>query len=128
VGASVKEAYLTLLDLSVVLQMLSYLYLFLALFRVAFVASGTGLPACPGLFPQPARRGVFRVGVLRASAVSGLLMTVLGLAMAFVPTRQISSIWVFEAKMLITTALFVALARALFVYYSRRKTHAASLG
>src|SRR5262249_50557362 len=32
-GASVKEAYVTLLDLTVVLQMLSYLYLFAALLR-----------------------------------------------------------------------------------------------
>jgi glutamate:GABA antiporter len=111
VGASVKEAYLTLLDLSVVLQMISYSYLFLALVRAAFV-------------PQ-ARGGVFRSSVLRMAAVSGLLSTLFGLAMAFVPTRQISSIWVFEAKMLITTALFVALARALFVYYSRQKTQAA---
>jgi glutamate:GABA antiporter len=117
VGASVKEAYVTLLDLSVVLQMLSYLYLFLALFRAAFVASGTGSSACPS--------GVFPLSLLRLAAVSGLLTTLFGLAMAFVPTRQISSIWIFEAKMLITTALFVVLARALFVYYSRRKTHAA---
>ena len=36
VGASVKEAYLTLLDLAVALQMISYLFMFAALVRRAF--------------------------------------------------------------------------------------------
>jgi amino acid transporter len=106
-GASVKEAYVTLLDLTVVLQMLSYLYLFAALLRFAF-RTGTGA-------------GVFSAVVLRSAAISGLLTTTLGLAAAFVPSRQIGSIWIFEAKMGITTALSVFLARALFVYYSRQK-------
>src|ERR1019366_4175422 len=36
IGATVKEAYVTLLDLSVVLQMISYLYLYATLAKVAF--------------------------------------------------------------------------------------------
>ena len=40
-GATVKEAYLTLLDLSVVLQNLAYLYIFGSLLRVAFGRSDT---------------------------------------------------------------------------------------
>ena len=39
IGASVQEAYLTLLDLAVALQMISYIYLFLSLLKRAFSKS-----------------------------------------------------------------------------------------
>jgi len=39
--------------------------------------------------------------------------------MAFVPSRQIGSIWSFELKMFLTLGLILALASGLFVYYSR---------
>ncbi|MGD1097428.1 MAG: APC family permease, partial [Bryobacteraceae bacterium] len=106
IGASVKEAYLTLLDLAVALQMISYLYLFASLIR--------------GVFSK--RRPVyFRTGVLRVTSVAGLAMTVLGLTMAFVPSRQIASVFSFELKMLLTLGFFLLLASALFFYYSHLK-------
>lgn len=107
IGASVKEAYLTLLDLSVALQMISYLYLFLAFARAAFTQDA-----------QPRR---FSRIVLRAASAMGLLATAVALGMAFVPSRQIKSVWSFESKMILTLILFLGMARVLFVYYSRRK-------
>jgi len=107
IGASVKEAYLTLLDLSVVLQMISFLYLFATLARVAFSKS--------------AGRGRFSRNWLRFAAIGGLAATVVGGAVAFVPSRQIDSIWRFELKMVLTCALFLGLAGGLFWYYSRRR-------
>jgi hypothetical protein len=41
--------------------------------------------------------------------------------MAFVPSRQISSIWSFELKMLVTLGTLLALGGLLFYYYSRRR-------
>jgi amino acid transporter len=107
IGASVKEAYLTLLDLSVALQMISYLYLFLALMRTAFSAD--------------TKRICFSVPLLRAAAISGVAMTGFGLVMSFVPSRQISSVWSFELKMFFTLAFFLGIAGLLFSYYSRVK-------
>jgi glutamate:GABA antiporter len=107
IGASVKEAYVTLLDLSVVLQMISYLYLYATLLRVAFSKS--------------AGDGFFSRGWLRFAAIGGLAATLVGGAVAFVPSRQIDSIWRFELKMVLTCALFLGLAGGLFWYYSRRR-------
>jgi glutamate:GABA antiporter len=107
IGASVQEAYLTLLDLAVALQMISYMYLFLSLMRRAFSKS-----SAPRYFRRP---------VLQLASVGGLTMAVLGFTMAFVPSRQISSIWSFELKMFLTLGLFLGLAAGLFVFYSRLK-------
>jgi len=107
IGATVKEAYLTLLDLSVVLQMISYLYLYASLARVAF-----GKSAADGFYGK-AR--------LRFAAVAGLAATLVGMIVAFVPSRQIDSIARFEIKMFSTLGVFLALARGLFYYYSRAR-------
>jgi len=104
--ASVKEAYLTLLDLALVLQNLAYLYIFGALARISF---GQG-------------RALF-LGKLwtRLAAVSGFTATAIGTVVAFVPTRQISSVLAFETKLVSTCALFLIVAALLFRYYSRRQ-------
>src|SRR5579864_6730741 len=105
IGATVKEAYVTLLDLSVVLQMLSFLYLYATLLAVA-IRGGSGYFSRPRIW---------------MAALSGLTATTLGGIVAFVPSHQISSIWVFELKMFAGCALFLGLATFLFRYYSRRK-------
>ena len=105
IGASVQEAYLTLLDLAVALQMISYIYLFLSLLKRAFSKS---------IEPR-----YFRRPILQLAAVSGLAMAILGFSMAFVPSRQIASIGSFELKMFLTLGFILALASGLFVYYSR---------
>jgi amino acid transporter len=112
VGASVKEAYVTLIDLSVALQMISYTYLFSTLVRTGFSAT--------------ASQGTFSRLTLRVSSLTGLAATLGGLIMAFVPSHQISSIWSFEAKMIGAILLLLGVAGALFVYYSRRESELAS--
>jgi amino acid transporter len=104
-GASVQDAYLTLLDLAVALQMLSYLYLFASLAKRAF---------------SNLKPGRFGRTTLQLVSVVGVAMTSLGFCMAFVPSRQISSIWFFELKMIATLAVLLGLGSALYVYYSRR--------
>jgi amino acid transporter len=112
IGASVQEAYLTLVDLAVALQMISYIYLFLSLLKRAFSRSST-----PRYFRRP---------VLQLASVAGLLMATLGFSMAFVPSRQISSIGWFELKMFLTLGFILALASGLFVYYSRLRPEEAA--
>jgi len=113
IGASVKEAYLTMLDLSVALQMISYLYLFATLIH--------------GAFSKSTAPRYFRRITLQIASLSGIAMTALGLTMTFVPSRQITSIWSFELKMFVTLALFLGLATTLFFYYSRHR-HVAETG
>lgn len=104
---SIKEAYVTLLDLAVAVQMIAYSYIYASLARVAFGKS--------------AGQGYYRKGVIRFAAVSGLFTTALGLVVAFVPSHQVESVWRFEVKMFLSCAVFLGLAVGLFSYYSRTK-------
>jgi glutamate:GABA antiporter len=112
IGASVKEAYVTLLDLSAAIQMMSYLYLFSSLARFAFSRNFT--------------RVYFGRGFLRVTAVGGFAMALVAFLTAFIPSRQVSSIWSFEAKMILTLFVLLAVAAGLFFYYSRQKPAAAA--
>jgi hypothetical protein len=51
----------------------------------------------------------------------GLIATIVAMAVAFVPSHQIDSIWLFEIKMVIGTLFFLGLAAFFFFVYSRRK-------
>ena len=106
-NTSVKEAYVTLLDLAVVLQMISYLYIYASLARVAF--------------GKIAGEGILSKLKIRFASISGLLASVVGITAAFIPSRQVESVWLFELKMFVSCVLFLGLAAGLFVYYSRRK-------
>ena len=112
IGASVREAYVTLLDLSVVLQMLSFLYLYATLLAVALRGAGGS--------------AYFSRRKIGAAAVSGLAATAIGGITAFVPSHQITSIWVFEFKMIVGCTLFLGLAAFLFRYYSKHRGHGMS--
>ncbi|HEY6549444.1 MAG TPA: APC family permease [Vicinamibacteria bacterium] len=101
-GASVREAYVTLLDLAVVLQLVPYLYLHAALLRYSAKDA-----------PAPLR---YAKSTLRLAGLAGLFSTALGMIVAFVPSRQIESVMLFELKMLLGCAVFVGLA----VFFFRR--------
>jgi amino acid transporter len=111
VGASVKEAYLTLLDLAVALQMISYTYLFSSLLKRSF--------------SKTTPIAYFRRPLLKWVSVVGVLTALLGFAMAFVPSQQIESIFSFEVKMMVTLCLFLGLAAGLFYFYSKRRPEGA---
>lgn len=109
-GASVEEAYLTPLDLAVALQMISYAYLFAVLLKRAFSRKKRA-------FSRKSGHGYFRKTPLRLASASGMAITLLGLSMAFVPSRQISSILSFESKMIPTLGVLLAIAWGLFAHY-----------
>jgi hypothetical protein len=90
--------------------MISYIYLYASLAKIAFSKSA-------------ARSSAWT----RFATVGGLLTTVIGLVVAFVPSRQVGSVWKFELKMFLTCAVFLGLAVALFSYYSRRQAHAPAI-
>jgi amino acid transporter len=105
-SSTVREAYVTLIDLAVVLQMISYTYVYASLARVAFSHEAIS-------FRRKLR--------IRFASVSGLLTTLLGLIVAFIPSHQVDSVWRFEIKMILSCAAFLGIAAALFIYYSRRR-------
>lgn len=108
-GAAVKEAFVTMLDLSVVLNLVPYVYIFAAVLLLASKKK-TGLP--PG--------GRFSSYTLRTIASVGLFTTLLAIAVVFVPSNQIGSVPLFELKMISGSLFFLGLGAFLFHNGSRR--------
>ena len=98
-GVSVGEAYLTMLDLAVVLQLAPTAYMFLALLKHTW-SKGAVLNA--------------NKAYLTVNAVAGLCVTLIGLVVAFIPTRQVNSVWIFEVKLI--AACLIVFGAALFFY------------
>lgn len=87
---SVGEAYLTLLDLAVILQLLPSCYLFGSLLKHTL----------DGRHPLHASKFY-----LVLNGLGGLLATLIGLGVAFVPSRQVNSIWLYETKLIVGCVL-----------------------
>jgi amino acid transporter len=78
VGSSVAEAYQVLLKAAVVIQLIPFMYLFLALVKTSGVTM-----------------------LSRLAGMVGLVTTVVSLFAAFLPTADVASVALFETKMLI---------------------------
>jgi glutamate:GABA antiporter len=107
-GSGVQETFQRLLSLAVVLQLLPFLYIFAALLRLAFDSS--------------ARKGHYGRGTLIAAGVCGFVTTAAGMALAFFPAQQITSLVSYEAWMFGGTLGFIGLAVFFFYVYGRRRT------
>jgi amino acid transporter len=106
-SGGVQEAFQTMLSLAVVLQLVPFLYVFAALLKFAFRRDLAG--------------GRYSRFTLMVSGFCGLVTTALGIALAFFPAKQITSVWMYEAKMFGFTLFFLALAAFFFFVYGRLK-------
>jgi glutamate:GABA antiporter len=107
-GAGVQETFQKLLSLAVVLQLVPFLYMFGALLKMAFQI--------------PFVRGRYSRTTLILAGAGGLLTTTIGIALAFVPAQQITSLRSYELWMFGGTLFFIGLAAFFFFVYGRRKT------
>jgi len=103
----VQESFQSLLSLAVVLQLIPFLYMFGGLLKIAF--------------DEGFVRGHYAKGTLVFAGVSGLVTTVLGIALAFFPAQQIKSIARYEIWMFGGTIFFIGLAAFFFFIYGSRK-------
>ncbi len=92
-GESLRTGYQLLVDMMVITYFIPFGYLFLAAWRVAG---------------------------LRGSAMAGLTVTVLALALSFVPPDGVASPWLFEAKLITGAAVIFVLARWWFARKRKR--------
>jgi amino acid transporter len=107
-GVGVQETFQKLLSLAVVLQLVPFLYMFGALLKMAQ--------------QRPFVRGRYSRMTLLLAGASGLLTTILGIALAFFPAQQITSLRSYELWMFGGTLFFIGLAAFFFFVYGRRKT------
>ncbi len=78
VGSSVAEAYQVLLKAAVVIQLIPFVYMFLS------IAKATGVAVAA-----------------RAAGLVGFCTTIIGLGAAFLPTAEVTSVLMFETKMIV---------------------------
>jgi hypothetical protein len=93
--------------LAVVLQLVPFLYVFAALLKFAFGGEMVG--------------GRYSRSTLIVSGFCGFVTTGLGIVLAFFPSKQITSVWIYEAKMFGFTLFFLILAAFFFFVYGRMK-------
>jgi len=105
--AGVQEAFQFLLSLAVVLQLVPFLYMFGALLKLAFT--------------DRSKQGHYSRPTLIFAGLSGLVTTMLGIALVFFPARQVTSLGVYETWMFGGTATSVGLAAFFFFVYGRNK-------
>jgi amino acid transporter len=103
----VQETFQKLLSLAVVLQLIPFLYMFGALLRIASSESFV--------------KARYSKTTLILSGASGLVTTVLGIALAFFPAQQVTSLLSYEIWMVGGTIFFIGLAAFFFFIYGRRK-------
>ena len=106
-SGGVQEAFQKMLSAAVVLQLIPFLYVFAALLKFAF--------------REQEKKGRYRKGLLIFAGASGLITTILGIALAFFPAKQITSVWKYEAGMFGICFGFIALAVFFFFVYGRLK-------
>ncbi|HYL64614.1 MAG TPA: APC family permease [Candidatus Methylomirabilis sp.] len=107
VGSGVQESFQRLLSLAVVLQLVPFIYIFGALLKIAF--------------SKTFARGHYSQNTLILAGSSGVLTTSLGIALAFFPAQQITSLVSYEVWMFGGTLFFIGLAAFFFFVYGRRK-------
>ena len=106
-GAGVQETFQKLLSLAVVLQLVPFVYMFAALVKFAVT--------------EPVPAGQYSRGSMFVAGLSGLLTTILGIALVFFPAQQITSLWQYELWMVGGTLFFIGLAAFFFFVYGRHK-------
>jgi amino acid transporter len=105
VGSTVQEGYKVLLLLSIVVQLIPFLYMFVALLRLAG--------------REDFERIHYARATLRATGIIGSAVTALGIIVAFVPPGHGEPAWIFETKMVVGTLLLLILGGAIFLRSAR---------
>lgn len=109
-GATVKEAYLVLLDMAIILYFIPFLYMFAALaWHVRHDTGGRGL------VPLFRRRPASAIAV----AGVGFGITLFSLVISAVPSREIEDAGLFVLK--VVGGAIVLIAAGLVLYFARRR-------
>jgi len=103
-SGGVQEAFQKMLSLAVVLQLVPFLYVFAALLKFSFRGTADGR---------------YGRGTLLFAGGAGFVTTLLGIALAFFPAKQITSVWKYEVSMIGITLAFLLLACFFFFVYAR---------
>lgn len=99
-GVNIYQAYVTLLRLTAIVNLIPFLYLFAGLLRLA------------GRGSVETNRRTW----LRLNGAVGFLATAMALVASFIPDVWIESVWIFETKLITGVVLFLGSAVVLFYW------------
>ncbi len=106
-GATLNEAFLTILDLAVILSLAQYLYMYSSLLAL--------------VFRHRHLKTTFGRRTLIAAGIGGLMTTLSATGFAFVPSRQVEHVWMFELKLWAACILMVGLGMMCFRMSAARR-------
>jgi glutamate:GABA antiporter len=110
VGTSVNDMYMILLQTTVILQLIPYLYMFLAVIRFRAQSARRGGP-----------EGYFRKSwIPYLAGVLGFIMTAGGVVLAYIPSSSVVDVWNFEFKTILGSMSFIIPALLIFWIRTRR--------
>jgi glutamate:GABA antiporter len=84
-GATLNEAFLTILDLAVILSLAQYVYMYSSLLSL--------------VFRHRHLKTMFGRRTLIIAGIGGLMTTLFATGFAFVPSREVEHVWMFESKL-----------------------------
>jgi amino acid transporter len=94
IGSSVHDMYLILLQTTVVLQLIPYLYMFLGLFKIRTA--------------YPTKTAYFKIGALvQFAGIAGSITTFSGICVSFIPTKTVDNILMYEFKLILGCLGFI---------------------
>lgn len=105
-GSGIEEAYMVLLDTTLLITFIPYLYLFASYIKVRWQDNG-----CQEDYPASK-------GLAMTAGVSGFLVTVAAIGLTLFPTDVVGNIWLYETKIIGGLILFLAAGR---YFYSTGK-------
>ena len=111
-GATLNEAFLTILDLAVILTLAQYLFMYSSLLALVFRHR-----AMPTHFPRR---------LLAIAGSVGLATTVFGTVVAFIPSEAVAHVWQFELKLGASSVAMVVTGIWCFRAAARRRASAAA--
>jgi glutamate:GABA antiporter len=115
INESMAGAYQILIDATVVLYFLPFLYMYAAVIRLSYRTDRKSTPG--GVLIPGGRAGVWVAGSL------GFLVTMLSIIVAVIPPGSVQSRWGFELKLLSATAIGVVIGLILYWRGARKKSH-----
>lgn len=108
-GSTVRDMYLILLQTTVILQLIPYLYMFLGLMRVDR--------------SYPTRAGYFRSRFIRTAAgFFGAAVTFTGICVSFIPNTSIDDIGGYQFKLILGCTAFIV-PGLIFYFINAEKLH-----
>ncbi|MCK4577649.1 MAG: amino acid permease [Candidatus Marinimicrobia bacterium] len=114
VGSTIKEAYIVLVDATLILYFIPYLYMFTS---VLILRNREGLSN--GIIPMPGGKlGLYLFPIL------GLLSTLVSIAFSLIPPEDVASPALFLAKVVGGTGFFVVIGWGLYRHYSQNAQNA----